>query len=119
MAKKKGKKDKPQLQLAEEVTDELRQVYADAKVAGIFLVEGAKTSFCYITAAGSRKKAEELERQMKKLPEFANQPDWELDLSGITMERAANLGTWVGTGQTRVQACHNAIKAYKKHHRIK
>ena len=66
-----------------------------------------------------RKQVEELERQMKKLPEFANQPNWELDLRGITIGQAANLGTWVGAGQTRVQACRNAIRAYKKHYRTK
>lgn len=100
--KKRGNQtQQTQLQSIEAVTADLERVYASAKAAGIFLVE--QTSVVgYLAAAGSIKRAAEL------------------GLTGeITMTQAQNMGALMGAGQTRVQACRNAIKVYKKHNRVK
>ena len=87
---------------------ELCKIYKEAQDAGIYLLEfGAQKGF--LASAGSIKKAEELEKQLGQ----------EIDLSKITLAQAVNLDTVPGLGQTRAEACRNAIKKYKKHYKIK
>ena len=105
-AKKVESKSNAQSTAAE--MKELRKIYKEAKGAGIYILEfGAEKGF--LAAAGSIKKAEEFEKQLGK----------EIDLSKITMAQAMDLGTLPGLGQTRAEACRDAIKAYKEHYKIK
>jgi len=107
MSKKKVKsKSNAQSNAAE--MKELRKIYKEAKDAGIYLLEfGAQKGF--LAAAGSIKNVEEFEKQLGK----------EIDLSKITLGDAINFGTLSGLGQTRAEACRNAVKTYKEYYKIK
>lgn len=110
-ARKKGVKraeSKPNVQSTAAEIKELKEIYKEAQDAGIYVLEfGCQKGF--MAAAGSIKKAEEFEKQLGQ----------EIDLSKLTMAQAMHLGTLPGLGQTRAEACRNAVKAYKEHYKIK
>ncbi len=87
-----------------ELTDELREIYRKAYEDGIWLREwspcpgGGK----YLAAAGSMKQVEGLEKKLGK----------EIDLEKLGLGDIINISL-PGTGETREEACKNAIEAFR------
>lgn len=95
-----------------EVTDELRDIYKQAKEDGIWLLELGNTSYgtgrrkkigSYLTAAGSIRQIENLEKKLGR----------EIDISKLTLGDVVDISL-PGLGKTREESCRNAIKAWKE-----
>lgn len=93
-----------------EVSEELRQLYAQAWEEGLWLYEyapgpgGGK----YLAAAGSIKKLEEIEQRLGR----------EIDIYKDLMFCDVVALTMPGTGQTREEACRSAVAEFRKHRTV-
>lgn len=83
----------------------LKKIYKDASKDGIFLVE-FKAEDRFLAVAGSVKELEATKKRLGK----------EVNLDEISLANCVNdLDTEPGLGQTRVEACSKAVKAFKKY----
>jgi|GEM_PF-4571448 len=91
--------------MAGEVTDELNEIYRNAKDDGIWLREFAPgPGGKYLAAAGSIKEVEGIEKKLGK----------EIDIEKLSLGDIVNI-SMPGTGETREEACSNAVVEYKRH----
>lgn len=89
-----------------EVTEQLREIYKNAYSEGIWLYEIGPThrGGHYMAAAGSVKDIEDLERKLGV----------EIDISKLTLGDIVDISL-PGTGESREEACLDAIKEYKRY----
>ena len=95
-----------------EITDALREIYKKAQGEGIWIYEltpgGREGQIMYVAAAGSVQEIEELEKKLGK----------EIDIKKLSLGEIVALSE-PRTGNTREEACENAIKAYKKYNKTR
>ena len=90
--------------MGDEVTDELRGIYDKAYDKGIWLYEMfSGPDGIYWTAAGSISYVENLEKKIGK----------EIDVNELGLGDIFYLEHQLGEGNTREEACRNAIKEYE------
>lgn len=84
----------------------LTEIYKNAWDEGIWIAEFAAENGC-LAAAGCRKVLETTEKRLGQ----------EINIAGLTLGDCWELSACPGTGETRQEACENAIDAFKKEHR--
>ena len=97
--------------MAGEVTKELRKIYARAAKQGIWIREFGPPQGCrgYTATAGGMKQLETLEQKVGREIDV-----YEFSLGDIFKYTNALLGM----GDTREEACRDAIKEYKAYQRL-
>ena len=97
MVKSKASKKSSKRELAA-----LKRIYREAWNEGVFLREfGGDAQF--MTAAGSVKKLEKLEKQVGR----------EIDVYELNIADCIGLGALPGVGPTRIAACRDALRIYR------
>lgn len=92
----------------DEVTDELRAIYARQEEEGFWLQEWARSPSTarVMAAAGCLACAREAEEEHQE----------EIPFGKLTFGDCMALGAWPGSGDTREEACLEAIAALKERH---
>lgn len=98
-----------------EVTEELRRIYQRAAKEGIWIREFAPHgNKRYLAAAGHIKQLDDLEKKLQENGDL--KPKESLDIYEIPLGVLIEM-SWPGSGETREEACKEAVKGWKDYRR--